>query len=313
MFIAKTAENCDMSAMDEDWVSIDTWNGHRDAGDTLRRAMLLALGEMHIMAGKSMLKQKSYDTTANSICKVVQPLIAAYIRNRGHQQKFSDGYFTLTNSAGLTISPLVWPVGLLPGTEAILSIGSDLDNSAIGAHNPSQSIQNHVDQACSRTAERVDEALSRLEEVDSHLSALQQTVNESIEAQHRDRTARETQTERLIEARRDALEHERELERDRRDRERESERDRRQRERDNMQDLTQRGRPLITSAQDPAPFRSAETTMSTDLRELTNQVREIATTLQRACGERIVLGQGIDACRRRRLRCLRYFACRTPP
>lgn len=252
------------------------------------------------------------ETIVKSIHKVVEPSIAAYIRNKGHQQQSKDGKFMLTNSAGLTISPLVWPAGVLPGSEAVLRITSDLEDNFNGAHSPSQSIQNHVDQSCSRIAVRVDEALSRLEEVDRHISAFHQTVNESIEARHQDQIAHETQTERFRETRCDARERERELERDRRDRERESERDRRQRERENTQDITQGGRPLITSAQDPARFLSANTTMEPDLRALTDQVREIGATLQRACRERVPFGQSVIVCRRRRLRCLRYFACRTP-
>lgn len=251
-------------------------------------------------------------TTVNGISKVVEPLIAAYIRNREHRQRFSDGSFTLTNSTGLTISPLVWPAGVFPGSQAFLRITSDLDNSVIEAHYQTHSTRDHIDQACSRIAVRVDEALSRLEEVDQHISAFRQTVHESIEAHHQDHISRHAQTERLREAQWDTRDRERELERDRRDREREWERDRRQREREQTEDDTQRGRPLVTSLQDPARSRSADTAMVTDLRALTDQVREIATTLQRASGEGIAFSQNVIVCRRRRLRCLRFFACRTP-
>ena len=258
------------------------------------------------------LGKRDLETTANSMPKGVEPLITAYIQNPGDRQQFRDGNFTLTDSTGLTISPSVWPAGLFPGSETFLRITSNLDNRLAVAHVPNQLIQNHIGRACDRIAVKVDEALSRLDAVDQHIIAFRRTVHDSIEARHQFQLLQRTEVERLREAQLDARDREREFEKDRRERERELERDRRQRERDVTQDTTQGGRPFFTGPQDPAGPPNKDTAKVTDLSALTDQVKEIATTLQRPCVEVVVLDQSALACRRRKLRCLRYFACKTP-
>lgn len=240
--------------------------------------------------------------------KAVQPLIAAYIRDNGHKQQFRDGNFTLTNSAGLTVSPLVWPAGVFPGTETFLHIEAHSSNGVVEAQSQNQLIENQIDQACNVLAARVEEALSQLRELDRRVDALQQTIHERTQMQHQVRE----QEERLRITQWEAQDRERELERDRRARDRDSETDKRQREREHTQELMERARPLIVSHQDSARSRSADLAVTTDLRALKDQVREMSTTIERACGEGIMIHQSVPICRRRKLICLRYFACRTP-
>ncbi|KAM0714719.1 hypothetical protein Q7P37_009736 [Cladosporium fusiforme] len=225
-----------------------------------------------------------------------EPLIATYIRDRAHKQQFIDGDFTLTNSAGLTISPAVWPTGLLPGTEAFLRIGTHeayVDHNPAEAHLPSRMIQDHIERACSHIARKLEGALSRLEEIDRRVDALQRTGDALIQGRHQDQDLQRRQEEALKEAQRGAQDRDRELERDRRDRERESERDRRQRERENNQDVMERGRPLFGNTRSRVRSCSADLAIGTDLRALKEQVGEIATTLSRAYGEGIALNQNV--------------------
>lgn len=128
---------------------------------------------------------------------------------------------------------------------------------------------------------------------------------------HQDQDFQRRQEEGLREAEWEARDRERELESDRRDRDRDSERNRRQCEREHTQKLIERGRPLIGSSQNSARSRCANLAIATSLRALRDQVREITATIQRACKEEIVLRQSDAVCRRRRLSCLRCFACRT--
>lgn len=72
-------------------------NGDRDASDTLQREVMLALGTMHIVAGKWNTWSNEYGDGCYSMYKVVDPFIPAYIRDKGHHQQFSDGNFTLAN------------------------------------------------------------------------------------------------------------------------------------------------------------------------------------------------------------------------
>lgn len=232
-----------------------------------------------------------------------------------HKQQFIDGDFTLTNSAGLTVSPAVWPTGLLPGTEAFLRIGTHeayVDNNSAEAHPQSRALQDHIDRACSHIAMKLEGALSRLEDINRRVDALQRTGDDLIQGRHQDQDFQRRQEEALREAQREAQDRDRECERDRRNRERESERDMRQRERENNQDVMIRGRALFEDTQSRLRSRSADFAIGTDLRAMREQIGEIATVLQRAYGEGIAPNRNIAICRKRRLRCLRFFACKTP-
>lgn len=273
-----------------------------------------------------LLGQTSVDIIINKVSKIVEPLIAMYIRDQVHKQQFSDGDFTLINSTGLTISPAIWPTDLLPGTEAFLRIGGHVahdTNDSTEAHVQDRSIQQRIDRACSHIAMRIEKTLSQLEEMDRQIDTLRRTVDETVLRRHQDQDSQQRRGKAVLETQHEVRERDRDLERDRRDRERESERDRRdreresgrdrrQREREHAHDVTARGEALFRSPRNIVRSRSAESAIGTDLKALREQVAEITTTLQRVCGEGTALGQMTPLCQHRKLRCLRFFACRPP-